>query len=124
MEIREYNTYNELGILHLYASVGRIAYSDYPEVLRKGFENSILTLLQITRAIGFWVSFVQLAMDIPSCSRRTFWCSQSISGRALALRFYNLYWTDTAMRARSSWQRTTHRKPLLFTSQRASVKCP
>lgn len=53
MEIREYNTYNELGILHLYASVGWIAYSDHTEVLRKGFENSILTLLQITKGDRF-----------------------------------------------------------------------
>lgn len=58
MEIREYKTYNEPEILRLYASVGWTAYTDQPEVLRKGFENSMLTF-QLTRAICFWVSFVQ-----------------------------------------------------------------
>lgn len=44
MEIREYKTYNEPEILRLYASVGWTAYTDHPEVLRQGFENSMLTL--------------------------------------------------------------------------------
>ena len=39
MEIREYKTYNEPEILRLYASVGWTAYTDQPEVLRKGFES-------------------------------------------------------------------------------------
>ena len=60
MEIREYKTYNEPEILRLYASVGRTAYTDHPDVLRKGFENSMLTLaayggdqlLGIIRAVG------------------------------------------------------------------------
>lgn len=60
MEIREYKTYNEPEILRLYASVGWTAYTDQPEVLRKGFENSMLTLaayeddqlLGIIRAVG------------------------------------------------------------------------
>lgn len=38
MEIREYRTYNEAEILPLYESVGWTAYTDHPEVLRKGFE--------------------------------------------------------------------------------------
>ena len=41
MEIREYKTYNELEILRLYTSVGWTAYTDQPEVLRKGFESSM-----------------------------------------------------------------------------------
>ena len=44
MEIREYKTYNESEILRLYTSVGWTAYTDQPEVLRKGFEGSMLTL--------------------------------------------------------------------------------
>ena len=60
MEIREYKIYNELEILHLYASVGWTAYTDYPVALRKGFENSMLTLaayeggqlLGIIRTVG------------------------------------------------------------------------
>ena len=44
MEIREYTTYNETEILELYASVGWTAYTEHPDVLRKGFENSMLTL--------------------------------------------------------------------------------
>ena len=41
MEIREYKTYNESEILRLYTSVGWTAYTDQPEVLRKGFEGSM-----------------------------------------------------------------------------------
>lgn len=44
MDIREYRTYNEAEILRLYASVGWAAYTDHRPVLRKGFENSMLTL--------------------------------------------------------------------------------
>ena len=44
MEIREYGRYNEPEILRLYESVGWTAYTSYPEALRKGFENSMLTL--------------------------------------------------------------------------------
>ena len=60
MEIKEYKTYNEPEILRLYTSVGWTAYTDYPDVLRKGYENSMLTLaayegnrlLGIIRAVG------------------------------------------------------------------------
>ena len=44
MEIREYRQYDEREILPLYASVGWTAYTDQPETLRRGFENSLLTL--------------------------------------------------------------------------------
>ena len=65
MEIREYKTYNEPEILRLYASVGWTAYTDHPDVLRKGFENSMLTLaaydgnqlLGIIRAVGDGIIF-------------------------------------------------------------------
>lgn len=42
MEIREYKTYNEPEILRLYASVGWTAYTDYPDVMRKGFATTIM----------------------------------------------------------------------------------
>ena len=44
MEIREYGRYNEPEILRLYESVGWTAYTSHPEALRKGFEESMLTL--------------------------------------------------------------------------------
>ena len=44
MEIREYKTCHETEILPLYESVGWTAYTDHPDALRKGFENSLLTL--------------------------------------------------------------------------------
>ena len=80
MEIREYKTYNELEILRLYASVGWTAYTDYPEVLRKGFENSMLTLAAyednqlrgIIRAVGdgHTIVFVQDILVFPEHQRK------------------------------------------------------
>ena len=80
MEIREYKTYNEPEILHLYASVGWTAYTDYPDVLRKGYENSMLTLaayeddqlLGIIRAVGdgHTVVFVQDILVFPEHQRK------------------------------------------------------
>ncbi len=60
MQINEYNSYNESEILTLYASVGWTAYTDDSDALRKGFENSLLTLgafengklLGIIRVVG------------------------------------------------------------------------
>ena len=80
MEIKEYKAYNEPEILHLYASVGWTAYTDQPEVLRKGFENSLLTLaayegdqlLGIIRAVGdgYTVVFVQDILVFPEHQRK------------------------------------------------------
>ena len=80
MEIREYKTYNEPEILHLYASVGWTAYTDYPDVLRKGFENSMLTLaayegdqlLGIIRTVGdgHTIVFVQDILVFPEYQRK------------------------------------------------------
>lgn len=80
MEIREYRTYNEGEILHLYASVGWTAYTDHPEVLRKGFENSMLTLaayegeqlLGLIRTVGdgYTIVFVQDILVAPEYQRR------------------------------------------------------
>ena len=60
MTIREYDAYDEREILPLYASVGWTAYTDRPDVLRKGFENSLLCLaayegdrmIGLVRAVG------------------------------------------------------------------------
>ena len=80
MEIREYRTYNEAESLPLYESVGWTAYTDNPEVLRKGFENSMLTLaayeddqlLGIIRAVGdgYTVVFVQDILVFPEHQRK------------------------------------------------------
>ena len=60
MTIREYSAYDEREILPLYESVGWTAYTDRPDVLRKGFENSLLCLaayegdrmIGLIRAVG------------------------------------------------------------------------
>ena len=80
MEIKEYKTYSEPEILSLYASVGWTAYTDQPEVLRKGFENSMLTLaaykgdqlLGIIRAVGdgHTIVFVQDILVFPEHQRK------------------------------------------------------
>ena len=80
MEIREYKTYNEPEILHLYASVGWTAYTDHLEVLQKGFEKSMLTLaayegdqlLGIIRAVGdgHTIVFVQDILVFPEYQRK------------------------------------------------------
>ena len=80
MEIREYRTYSEAEILPLYESVGWTAYTDHPEVLRKGFDNSMLTLaayegdqlLGIIRAVGdgHTIVFVQDILVFPEHQRK------------------------------------------------------
>ena len=42
MEIREYKIYDEAEILRLYASVGWTAYTDCPDVLRRGIGSALL----------------------------------------------------------------------------------
>lgn len=80
MEIREYHAYNESEILRLYKSVGWTAYTDHPEALRKGFENSLLILaayecdrlLGIIRAVGdgHTIVFIQDILVFPECQRK------------------------------------------------------
>ena len=80
MIICEYKQYIEQEILHLYASVGWTAYTDHPELLRKGFENSMLTLaayedeqlLGIIRTVGdgHTVVFVQDILVYPEHQRK------------------------------------------------------
>lgn len=80
MEIREYRTYNEAEILPLYASVGWTAYTDHPDVLRKGFANSMLTLaayegeqlMGIIRTVGdsHTIVFMQDILVFPEYQRK------------------------------------------------------
>lgn len=80
MEIREYKNYNEAEILRLYTSVGWTAYTDQPDVLQKGFANSMLTLaaydveqlVGIIRTIGdgHTIVFVQDILVLPEYQRK------------------------------------------------------
>ncbi|MGM9669921.1 MAG: GNAT family N-acetyltransferase [Faecousia sp.] len=80
MEIREYKTYHEAEILPLYESVGWTAYTDHPDALRKGFENSMLVLaayedgqlMGIIRAVGdgHTIVFVQDILVFPAHQRK------------------------------------------------------
>ena len=80
MEIKEYKIYNETEILRLYASVGWTAYTERPDVLRKGFENSLLILaayeddqlMGILRAVGdgHTIVFVQDILVFPEYQRK------------------------------------------------------
>lgn len=80
MEIKEYKTYNETEIISLYTSVGWTAYTDHPDVLRQGFENSMLTLaayegdqlLGIIRTVGdgATIVFIQDILVFPEHQRK------------------------------------------------------
>ena len=95
MEIREYTTYNETESLKLYASVGWTAYTEHPDVLRKGFENSMLTLaaydgeqlMGIIRAVGdgYTIVFVQDILVFPEHQRK------GIGGYVLEMVIENIY---------------------------------
>ena len=60
MEIRDYFHYDEEQVLALYGSVGWVAYTRQPEVLKAGFEHSLLilgayegdALIGLLRAVG------------------------------------------------------------------------
>lgn len=80
MKIIEYASYNEQEILSLYASVGWTAYTEHPDTLRRGFENSLLILgayegeqlAGIIRAVGdgHTVVFVQDILVFPDFQRK------------------------------------------------------
>ena len=80
MTIKDYTEYKEAEILRLYAEVGWTAYTDAPDTLRKGFENSLLTLaayegttlLGLVRAVGdgHTIIFVQDILVRPQFQRR------------------------------------------------------
>ncbi len=80
MEIKTYTNYNENEILNLYSSVGWTAYTDHPEVLKKGFENSLSVLaayeddrlIGLIRAVGdgYTIVFIQDILVLPEYQRR------------------------------------------------------
>lgn len=80
MEIKDYRVYNEEQILQLYKNVGWSAYTEYPDVLRKGFDNSLLTLaaydgeelMGIIRTVGdgYTVVFIQDLLVFPEHQRK------------------------------------------------------
>ena len=80
MEIRKYTHYNENEILELYSSVGWTAYTDHPDSLRRGFENTLMILgaytenelLGILRAVGDGetIIFIQDILVHPDYQRR------------------------------------------------------
>ena len=80
MEIRKYAHYNENEILELYSSVGWTAYTDHPDSLRRGFENSLVILgvytendlVGILRAVGDGetIIFIQDILVHPDYQRR------------------------------------------------------
>ena len=71
MEIRNYSTYNEKEILKLYSSVGWTAYTDEPQALKLGFQNSLL-VLGIIRVVGDGVTvvFIQDLLVFPEKQRK------------------------------------------------------
>jgi len=80
MEFREYTTYQEEEILALYASVGWTSYTNEPELLRKGFENSLYIfaaydqneLIGLVRTVGdgCTIVFVQDLLVNPKHHRK------------------------------------------------------
>lgn len=80
MEIREYTSINEPEVLNLYSSVGWTAYTDHPDSLRRGFENSLVILgvytendlVGILRAVGDGetIIFIQDILVHPDYQRR------------------------------------------------------
>lgn len=80
MEIKKYEFYNESEIIDLYSSVGWTAYTDNPEALKKGFENSLLilaayeneNLMGIIRVVGdgYTIIFIQDILVFPNHQRK------------------------------------------------------
>ena len=80
MEIKHYSAYNEKEILKVYSSVGWTAYTDDPQALKQGFQNSLLVLaayereelLGIIRAVGDGVTivFIQDLLVFPEKQRK------------------------------------------------------
>lgn len=80
VNIQEYTNYNETEILALYSSVGWSGYTNNPQLLRLGFENSLLILgayednrlVGIIRAVGdgHTIIFVQDLLVHPQYQRR------------------------------------------------------
>ncbi len=108
MRIEPYLHYNEQEILQLYSSVGWTAYTSSPEKLKKGFENSLLTLAAydgdklrgIVRVVGdgHTVVFIQDILVFPDCQRQGIGSAllQAILDRFRDVRQIELATDDTA----------------------------
>lgn len=80
MEIKEYKDYREDEILRLYSEVGWTAYTENMEVLRQGFEHSLLVLsayennelLGIIRVVGdgYTIVLIQDILVFPEKQRQ------------------------------------------------------
>ena len=80
MTIRELTTFDLDTILDLYSSVGWTNYTDDPEMLKKAFENSLLTLgaydgdklVGVIRTVGdgYSIVFIQDILVFPEYQRR------------------------------------------------------
>ena len=80
MEIKEYTAYEESEVFPLYSSVGWTAYTQSPETLKQGFENSLLTmaayegdtLLGIIRTVGdgHTIVYIQDILVFPEYQRK------------------------------------------------------
>lgn len=80
MIINEYSNYNENEILSLYSSVGWTAYTDAPDTLRRGFENSLLIfaayeydrLVGLIRCVGDGetIVYIQDILVLPEYQRQ------------------------------------------------------
>lgn len=80
MEIREYTEYKEDEILRLYSEAGWVSYTNDPQALKKGFENSLLILaayengelLGLIRTVGdgATVVFIQDILVFPDKQRQ------------------------------------------------------
>ena len=107
MTIKDYTEYKEAEILRLYAEVGWTAYTDAPDTLRKGFENSLLTLaayegttlLGLVRAVGdgHTIIFVQDILVRPQFQRRGIGSVllQAVLNRYAGVRQIELFTDDT-----------------------------
>lgn len=80
MTIRELTTFDLDTLLNLYSSVGWTNYTDKPEMLKKAYENSLLTLgaydgdklVGVIRTVGdgFSIVFIQDILVFPEYQRR------------------------------------------------------
>lgn len=80
MTIRELTTFDLDTLLNLYSSVGWTNYTDKPEMLKKAYENSLLTLgaydgdklVGVIRTVGdgFSIVFIQDILVFPEYQRK------------------------------------------------------
>ena len=103
MEIREYKNYHEEEILDLYARVGWTNYTDDPQMLRRAYENALLTLgayedgklIGIIRTVGDGASIVYIQDIIVHPAHQRKGIGTQLMQAALA-RFTDVYQTVLA----------------------------